>query len=262
MNDAQTSALTSLLLCLADDEYVLGHRMAEWTGQGPVIEEDIAFSSMAQDELGHALGFYTLLEELGLPDPDTLLYTRGIDAYRNSIFTELPRADYAFSMMRQFLYDGAEAERLGALAQSSHEALRDLAVRMLQEERYHWMHGLSMIRRLAQGTEESRLRMQSALTECFPYALGLFEPYDGEDALVAAGIAPREDELRARWLARMCPLLAEFGLTVPAHLDGDTWKADADPVLGGRQGRHSEHLLGILDAMHVLRNQHPEATAW
>jgi ring-1,2-phenylacetyl-CoA epoxidase subunit PaaC len=262
MTDQQKTALSTMLLCLADDEYIIGHRMSEWTGQGPIIEEDIAFSSMAQDELGHALGFYTLLHELGAADPDTLVFTRDASAYRNSIFTEQPRGDYAYSMMRQFLYDGAETERLGALASSAFEPLRDLASRMLQEERYHWLHNATFVRRLAQGTEESRLRMQSALTEAFPFALGLFEPYDGEEILVAEGIAPAEDDLRRRWLARMCPLLEEYGLRVPAHKDGEVWQPEVDAVLGGRRGRHTEHLLGILDAMHVLRDADPDAVNW
>ena len=168
MTDQQQDALKNYLTCLADDEFILGHRMSEWTGLGPIIEEDIAFSSMAQDELGHALGFYTLLEELGAPDADTMIYTRPASGYRNSIFTELPRGDYGFSLMRQFLYDAAESARLTSLQDSTEEPLRNLARRMMQEERYHWVHGTSMIKRLCGGTDEARARMQEALDAAFP----------------------------------------------------------------------------------------------
>ncbi len=260
MNADQKTALAGMLLFLADDEYMLGHRMSEWTGMGPIIEEDIAFSSMAQDELGHALGFYMLREELGEPDADTMLYSRVSADFRNSILTELPRGDYAYSMMRQFLYDGAEAERLAALKESAYEPLRDLAARMLQEERYHWMHGTTMVRRLAGGADNARLRMQKALDALFPYALGLFEPYHGETLLREAGIAPGETELRNRWLARLCPLLQDFGLLPPAVQTGGLWLATVDPVLGGRTGVHTEHLDTILEAMAVLHRADPGAT--
>lgn len=252
-------ALAQYLLALADDEFILGHRMSEWTGLGPIIEEDIAFSSMAQDEMGHALGFYTLLHERGADDPDALAFRRGPAGFRNSVFTELPRGDYAFSLVRQLLYDAMELERMEALKGSSDEAIRDLAAKILQEERYHWIHGTSMIKRLAGGTEESRIRVQAALDEAFPYALGLFEPVEGEAALVEAGIAPSEQDVRNRWLGRICPLLEGFGLRVPAHRDANGWIADAVPVSGGRAGVHTEHLAAILEAMQLLSKADPEA---
>jgi ring-1,2-phenylacetyl-CoA epoxidase subunit PaaC len=259
MTAQQQEALRTYLTCLADDEFILGHRMSEWTGQGPIIEEDIAFSSMAQDELGHALGFYTLLEELGAPDADALIYTRSVDAFRNSVFTELHRGDYGFSLMRQFLYDAAESERLAMLRDSSFEPLRELARKMLQEERYHWVHGTSMLKRLCGGSDEARTRMQRALDTLFPYALGLFETFEGHDDLVEAGIIPSEIAVRDAWMQRICPLFKEYGLSVPCRMDGGTMRSDAPPVEGGRAGRHTEHLDEILGAVQMLAKRDPGA---
>lgn len=260
MTDQQNRALRNYLSCLADDEFILGHRMSEWTGQGPIIEEDIAFSSMAQDELGHALGFYTLMEELGSPDADTLIYTRPSHEYRNSVFTELPRGDYGFSLMRQFLYDAAEAARLELLRASAVEALRDLAGRMLQEERYHWVHGVSMLKRLSGGTADAKGRMQKALDEAFPYALGMFETFEGHDILVDADMIPAESDVRTAWLGKICPLLSEFGLNAPCTREGDGWRCDAEAIGGGRSGKHTEHLDAILKAVQMLAKKEPGAT--
>ena len=259
MTDQQQDALKNYLTCLADDEFILGHRMSEWTGLGPIIEEDIAFSSMAQDELGHALGFYTLLEELGAPDADTMIYTRPASGYRNSIFTELPRGDYGFSLMRQFLYDAAESARLTSLQDSTEEPLRNLARRMMQEERYHWVHGTSMIKRLCGGTDEARARMQEALDAAFPYALGMFDHCEGHDTLVDAGIAPSEDVVRRSWLNTVCPLLQEFALAIPCQNVDGQWLPTTEAIGGGRLGVHTDHLTEILNAVQMLVAKNPGA---
>lgn len=259
MTETQTAALKNLLLSLADDDYILGHRLSEWTGLGPIIEEDIACSSIAQDELGHALAYYSLLGELDGKDPDEWVFGRTPDAYCNSQFTELPRGDYGFTMMRQFLYDAAKSERLQAMKESTHEQLKDIATKMLQEERYHWVHNTGMVQRLSGGTEESRIRMQTALDEQFPYALGLFESYDGEAELVADGVVVAESDIKQRWLNKITPMLQSYGLKVPCvHVKGD-WKTDVMPKNGGRKGTHTEHLLNIIDAMQTLHKEHPGA---
>ena len=259
MTDQQQSALRTMLLCLGDDDFILGHRLSEWTGLGPIIEEDIACSSMAQDELGHALAYYSIIEDMTGEDPDDLAFKREVGEYKNAIFTELPRGDYGFTMMRQFLYDGAKSERLQALKESSHEALRDVATKILQEERYHWVHNTSMVQRLSGGTEESKIRMQAALDEAFAYALGLFESYEGESDLVDAKIAIFESEIKQRWLNKLCPMLASYGLHVPAVKVGSDWKTEIVPKNGGRKGEHTEHMMNILDAMKTLQREDPEA---
>jgi ring-1,2-phenylacetyl-CoA epoxidase subunit PaaC len=252
--------LRDYCIMLADDEAVLGHRMAEWTGQGPIIEEDIAFSSMAQDELGHAVGLYALAEALGAPDADTLVYTREAGAFRNAVLVELPRGDYAFSLMRQFLYDAAEAERAAALAASPYAPLAELAAKILQEERYHWMHDTSIVRRLAGGTDDSRARMQAALDAAYPAALGLFETTPVHERLHAAGLVPDEQALRARWLDTVCATLSSYGLSVPCRRDDGVCVPVVEPVSGGRVGAHTDHLRQIVDAMQLLHRRDPGAT--
>jgi ring-1,2-phenylacetyl-CoA epoxidase subunit PaaC len=243
---ARDPALIALLYALADDELVLGHRNSEWTGHAPILEEDIAFSNIAQDEMGHALLWYGLLHELGEPDPDRLVFWRDLPDWRNAIFVELPKGDWAVTVTRQFLFDSYEQLRNGALAASAHAGVRDIVAKIDREELYHRMHSRGWVERLGDATEESHRRMQSALEQLWPHALGLFEPAAGAEALLPAA-------LRADWEALVRPVLEQATLAVPAG---------AEPVLGGRQGRHSEHLTELLaDLQKVARSEAPE-TLW
>jgi ring-1,2-phenylacetyl-CoA epoxidase subunit PaaC len=251
--------LRELVVALADDAYLLGHRDAEWTGLGPILEEDIAFSSMAQDEMGHALVWYSIAHELGGPDPDSMAYLRSAPDWRNAILFELPRGDYAFSLARQFLADTAQAIRYEALAQSSYKKIADAAAKLLQEQRYHLIHGRTTVSRLATGTSESRRRIQDALNELFGYALGIWEPTNGEVALVAAEVTPPSSLMGALWLATVCDVLTRTGLAVPADRVEDRWRATIDWVDGGRQGVHGPALDQILAAGQLLRRQDPDA---
>lgn len=243
-----SQALKDLLFRLADDEALMGHRNAEWTGHGPILEADIAFSSMAQDELGHALAYYSLLHDLGEADPDALAFARGPEAFRNAQLVELPRGDWAFSLMRQFLYDQAESLRLAALAGCSHAPLAEAARKFAGEEKYHLLHGRTWVTRLA-ASDEGRARLQSALDRAFPYALGLFEPTAEQEAIVAKGLHPPEAELQARWEAVVRPMLSEAGLIAP----------DAAPAYGGRRGQHTEHLTALLNDMQLVYRMEPQA---
>ncbi len=243
-------ALADYLFALADDELVIGHRASEWTGLGPILEEDIAFSSIAQDELGHALTLYTLLADLGLGDPDDLAFLRSPDAFRNAQLCEAPRGDFAFSLVRQYLYDLAEAVRLDALTQSGYAPLAQAAVKMRQEEKYHLMHGRTWLQKLALGSDEARARVQAALDIAYPAASGLFEPLAQEDGLVGAGIVPSSARLRARWHELADGFLTSAGLTLPP----------GESMLGGRRGEHTEHLVQLLDAMQALYRTDPTAS--
>lgn len=244
-------ALKGLLFALADDELIMGHRASEWTGLGPLLEADLALSSIAQDEMGHALLFYDLLHKLGEPDPDTLVYHRPPAAYRSALLCELPRGDWGETVMRHFLYDLAEQIRLEALAASSYEPLAAVAQKIRPEERYHLLHGTTWLTRLAQGTDESHQRMQQALDELLPYALGLWEPLPGEAELVAGGIVPASESLRDRWSEALVTALGER-FALPAL-------ATVEPRFGGRQGAHSAHLTEIVDAMQLLHREIPGA---
>ncbi len=242
-------ALKELLFRLADDEVIVGHRNTEWTGHGPILEADIAFSSMAQDELGHAQVYYTLLHELGEADPDHLAFMREASDFRCAQLVELPRGDWAFSVARQFLYDAAESVRLAALAKSSYTPLAQAARKFAGEEKYHLLHGKTWIQQLGQATAESRARLQAALDEVYPYALGLFEITEIDEAIVAEGLQKPEAEIKEDWLAHITPILHEAGLTLP----------NVAPNEGGRKGQHTEHLATLLNDMQLVFRTDPEA---
>jgi ring-1,2-phenylacetyl-CoA epoxidase subunit PaaC len=250
LRGAVREAVKDLLLRLADDELVIGHRNSEWTGHGPILEADIAFSSMAQDEMGHARAFYEMLHELGERGSDEMAFGRKPRDYRCASLVSLPKRDWAFSIMRQFLYDAAEAVRLAALAESTLVPLAQLATKLRGEEKYHMMHGRSWVLRLGSGTDESRRKMQDALTLAYPHALGLFEPTEFDETLAQTGIQPHEDELRSQWESAVAPVLCEAGLQIPDN---------PVPVYGGRVGRHPAELKELLDQMQVVYNIDPTA---
>ncbi len=247
-------ALPAFLTALADDELMMGHRASEWTGLGPLLEADLALSSIAQDEMGHALLLYTHLHEaFDQPDPDHQVFYRDAAEYRNAVFCELPRGDWGETVMRHFLYDLAEQIRWAALTFSSYAPLAAIAKKALPEEKYHLVHGQTWLKRLAYGTEESHQRMQGWLTELLPYALGLWEPMEGEADLVTAAITPASETLRDQWWTAVSNALGE-AFALPA-LEAIT------PVYGGRSGTHSPHRTQLIDAMQMLHRQLP-GTKW
>jgi ring-1,2-phenylacetyl-CoA epoxidase subunit PaaC len=215
--DAPTrEALAELLLAVADDEFVIGFWDSEWTGIAPMLEEDVATSSIAQDEIGHARALYELLAEVTDDDADRIAFGRGVDAYRHAALLNHARGDWAFTVARRFLYEHADAVRLEAFAHSSHEPLAGLATKMRREESYHLMHWDLWLRRLADGPGEARPRLEAGLTRCLPDAASMFAPLTGEALLLKAGILTESlDALRGRWLERVTPLLSELGLPAP-----------------------------------------------
>ncbi len=260
VDDETRAALRAYLYAMGDDEMLLGHRDSEWTGLGPILEEDIAFSSMAQDELGHAQVWYAVLHQhCGEPAPDAIAFLRDAPDWRNARLVELPRGDYAFSLMRQYLFDVAETIRYGALAASPWPPLAEAAAKLRQEEKYHILHGRAYVERLGRANPDSQGRLQRALDELFPFALGLFEPADGEAALVARGLVPPSSALRDGWLAAVVPFLQAAGLKPPAEPEGGGWRPTVPAVEGGRRGAHTEHLAPLLDAMQGLYRSDPEA---
>jgi len=244
------AALRDYLIALADDELLLGHRDAEWTGHAPILEEDIAFSSLAQDELGHALTWYTLAHDLGALEPDRSAFFRSAHEFRNAMLVELPVGDWAFTVVRQYLFDAAEQVRYVALRDSAYRPIADAAAKLYSEERYHIMHSRGWVQRLGDATEESHRRMQAALDLAWPHALGLFEATDGEGPLVAESIKLREESLREAWLAQVKPTLQAATLSIPESTQA---------VLGGRQGKHTEHLTELLGKMQKVARLEPDA---
>ncbi len=227
---------------MADDQLIIGHRNSEWTGFGPLLEEDIAFSSMAQDKIGHSLALYTILHELGESDPDTVAFTRNANQFHNSIFTELPNQEYDFSLVRHFLYDTAEALRFELLTNSTCEPLAQVARKVRGELRYHTLHAKAWMKQLGSATEESVGRLQKSLELAMPYALGMFEESPFEKEIIAAGIFEGEKKLKGLWIAKVEETISQTSLHLP------DWKI-VQPITGGRTGKHTEHLQPLLDEM-------------
>jgi ring-1,2-phenylacetyl-CoA epoxidase subunit PaaC len=219
--DRQTrDALAELLLAMADDEFVLGFWDSEWTGIAPILEEDVAMSSVSQDEIGHAKALYELLAALTGEDADRIAFGRPVDAYRHAALMNHARTDWAFSIARRFLYENADAVRLESLATSAYQPLADLAVKMRREETYHLLHFDLWLRRLAEGGEESHERLAEALKALWSDAQAVFAPLAGEERLLATGILPEALEaLRSRWLERVAVRLEAAHLPVPAATD-------------------------------------------
>src|SRR5436190_1204270 len=163
--DGRERALAILLLSMADDEFVIGFSDSEWTGIGPLLEEDVAISSLAQDELGHAQALYRLLAETVADgrDADAWAYDRPPEGYFHARLLDHPRGDWAATIARRYLYDTADTARLEALAESSHRPLAELVAKIRREERYHVMHVGTWLERLADAGGEPRRRLTSAL---------------------------------------------------------------------------------------------------
>lgn len=247
------SALAGYLLAIADDELILGHRHSEWTGFAPDIESDVALSSVAQEEIGHAKLFYERACDLLGGDPDTLAYGRSAEEFRNAVFVERPNGDWDFTIVRMCLYDHADAVRLDGLAAGSVSPLADLAKTLRREEKYHLMYGEQWLRRLSQATEDSRARVQQALDRAWPEAWMLFEPAEAQGALVAAEVIRGEArDQRKVWQTRIAPVLEGAGLKTPSP-------PDAVAVPNGRIGRHTDDLRVLLDEMTSVRRTEPGA---
>ena len=206
-------ALAGLLLAMADDEFVVGFWDSEWTGIAPVLEEDVAFSSLAQDEIGHARIWYEMLAQLAGESADRLAFHRPPEQFRHARLLDHPRTDWAFSIARRWLYDTADAARLAALRNSSFGPLADIVAKVRREERYHLMHLDAWLRRLAGTAGEPRQRLEAALALLAPDALSVFTPLPGEQLLVEAGIlAAPMSALANGWRSEVGPQLKWLGL--------------------------------------------------
>ena len=169
-DDATRAAVAELLLTLADDEFILGFWDSEWTGIAPMLEEDVATSSIAQDEIGHAKAWYEMLAALTGDDPDRIAFGRAPEEYRHAALMNHPRTDWAFTVARRFLYETADAVRLESLSHSADAEIAGLAVKMRREETYHLLHWSAWVRRLAEGGAETRERLSAALLRLWPEA--------------------------------------------------------------------------------------------
>jgi ring-1,2-phenylacetyl-CoA epoxidase subunit PaaC len=238
------------LLRIADTALILAQRLGEWSGHAPVLEEDIALSNMALDLVGQARAVYThagIVEGAG-HDEDQLAFHREERDYRNVTLVELPRGDFAFTMLRNAIMATFFKLLWGQLASSTDPELAAIAGKAVKEARYHQQHAADWIVRLAQGTDESRSRTERALADLWRFHAELFAP-DAVDAKAAeAGLGPQWSELQDAWRAEMQQILDEAQLQAPSTV----------PFLStGKTGTHSEHMGFLLAEMQHLQRAYP-----
>jgi ring-1,2-phenylacetyl-CoA epoxidase subunit PaaC len=210
------AGLDELLLTMADDEFVIGFSDSEWTGIAPLLEEDVAMSSLSQDELGHAAALYGLLAEITDGDPDAIAYDREPAEYRHARLLDHGRGDWAMTIARRYLYETADAVRLEALAGGAWTPLADLVAKLQREERYHAMHIGSWLERLATAPGEPLDRLLSALRALAWDAGTVFTPLDAELTLIEAGVLARPmADLEHRWRAGIARTFEGLGLPMP-----------------------------------------------
>lgn len=256
-----TKPLHTLLLALADDEFILGYRNSEWTGIAPMLEEDVAFSSMAQDEIGHARLLYGMLEaETGI-SADKIAYARQANEFLCCGLMEQRKLDWAHAIARQFLYDTADHVRLDALLRSTYDPLRLASDKILREEKYHLLHGDMWMSRLATLNADSRSRLLSALEGMWPHALGIFEPLEGEESLLNDGILSASmADMQSEWLAQIAPYFQNLDLPFPVRESKQgRYITDIQPAYGGRRGEHIPEFTELWEEMTSVYRKDPEA---
>ncbi len=249
MND---TFLAQNVLAFADDSLLLGHRNSEWAGHAPLLEEDIAFANLALDELGHAQLWYELYQAWTGREPDELIFFRDAADYLNTQLVELPKGDWAFSMLRQYLFDAYENVLLAQLVNSSNARIAEIAAKLRPEEMYHLRHTSNWVKRLGLGTAESHRRMTNALNELWAYALQLFAPLENARALADANVLPDPRALQAEWEARVVAHLRASGLEVPAT---------REPSVTSR-AEHTAHLRDLLQDMQQIARSEAYGVEW
>jgi ring-1,2-phenylacetyl-CoA epoxidase subunit PaaC len=245
--------LVEYLLRLGDDRLILGHRLSEWCGHGPILEEDIALSNMALDLIGQAASLLRLAGEAEGQgrDEDALAYWRDGVQFRNALLVELPNGDFGATIVRQFLVSAHSLLLWEALLAAPHAGLAGVAAKAIKEVKYHLRHSAEWVVRLGDGTPESHARAQRALDDCWRYTGELFDRDAVDDAVAALGIVVDQGAIRARWDQIVDEVLQRATLTRPA---------DGPMRRGGRVGRHTEHLGHLLTVMQSVARAHPGAT--
>ncbi len=232
------------VLRIADSSLVLGHRLSEWCGHGPVLEEDIALTNVALDLIGQARSLYAFagaLEGKGRGE-DQFAFERNEGDFRNVMIVELPNGDYGFTIMRNFLFVTFQRELWVALQASAEGHLSEIARKSLTETRYHAQHASDWVIRLGDGTEESHTRMQRALDTLWPYTAEFFSSSAIDDA------GPAWSTLETAWLSAVRPVLDVASLQIPARTSF---------LSRGKEGIHGEHLTPLLAEMQHLQRTYP-----
>ncbi len=245
-------ALFEGLCRMGDSTLVLGHRVSEWCGHAPVLEEDIALANIALDLIGQTqlwLGLAAQVEGKGR-DADALAFRRDAWEFRNLLLVERPNGDFGHTLMRQFLFDAWHQPMLKALEGSSEARVAEIAAKAGREVAYHLERSADLVIRLGDGTEESHKRMQSALDRLWPYTGEMMTSDETDRALAGAGVMAAPDSIRPAWEAVAAEVLGEATLKIPegSHMHK-----------GGKQGTHSEHLGHMLATMQWLQRAYPDA---
>lgn len=248
MNKQET--LFNYILRIADSQLILGHRLSEWTGHGPMLEEELASANTALDLIGQANSLYayaTQVEDKGRTEDD-LAYLRSEREFFNHLLSEQPRGDFGFSMLRQMLCDAFDVLFYSALMKSSDNTLSGIAAKAYKESQYHLRHSSSWTERLGDGTEESHQRMQNSLNELWRFTDDLFAMRAADLELANTGVAVDTSSFREAWFKNVSDVLERATLTIPTH---------AFMQKGSLEGRHTEHLGYLLAEMQSLHRAIP-----
>ncbi|HRO10220.1 1,2-phenylacetyl-CoA epoxidase subunit PaaC [Amaricoccus sp.] len=251
--DAGQEAFFEALLRIGDSTLILGHRVSEWCGHSPALEEDIALANVALDLIGQTqmwLGLAGEVEGKGR-SADDLAYLRDAWDFRNLLIVERPNGDFGHTLMRQFLFDAYHLELLKALAGSSDPRVAEIAVKAAKEVAYHLERSSDLVIRLGDGTDESHRRMQAALEALWPYTGEMFLSDEKDAEAAAAGRIADPASLRPAWERTVRDVLGAATLTIPEG---------AFAHKGGKRGVHTEHLGYILADMQFLQRAYPGAT--
>ena len=244
------NSLFEYLLRLGDDSLIIGHRLSEWCGHGPILEEDIAMTNIALDFVGQTTSLLELAGEVegkGRSNDD-LAFLRFDREYRNLLLVEQPNTDFGFTMMRQFLFDAYRKPLFERLTKSGNAQLAAIAEKSLKETKYHLRHSSEWVIRLGDGTEESHQRIQESLNTLWRYTSELFYADEVDAELIANGTIPSMDGLESDWKKTVDEVFAEATLEIPEK----PWKFE-----GGRKGMHSEHLGYILSELQYMQRAYP-----
>jgi ring-1,2-phenylacetyl-CoA epoxidase subunit PaaC len=250
MSDASSF---SYLLRLGDDRLVLGHRLSEWCGHGPILEEDIALANVALDLIGEATLLLKLAGQLegNGRNEDALAYFRDAIDYRNALLVELPIGDFAVTIVRQLFFSVFSLLEMEALQRSANVDLAGIAAKAVKESRYHVRHSAQLVITLGDGSDESHARAQRAVDDLWRYTGELFMADAIDRDAAAGGLGVDPSTLAEPWRAQIEEVLRRATLNVPSA---------AYMQRGGREGRHTEHLGHMLAEMQIVARSHPEAT--
>ncbi len=240
------------LLRLGDSSLIIGHRLSEWCGHGPILEEDIALINIALDFVGNAtslLAYAAQVEGKGRTEDD-LAYMRDERGFRNLLITEQPNGDFANTIARQFLFDTYMYFLYEELKNSSDETIAAIAVKSHKEITYHLRHTTEWMYRLGDGTTESHERLQNALNDLWMFTPELFDMDEVDALLIKEGIVPDLNKIKAAWEKRVKEVITEATLQIPVT----TFKQK-----GSKEGKHSEHLGFLLAEMQYVHRAYPGA---